>query len=290
MSPSRQSKHIPGDRLRDQAREEEAASRAVVEAQSHPAARYQLPGRGTIRQLQRALGNFGVARLVTSGIQRDGPLGGGSRRPSLLGDDAHLTLDPDIEAQMRAMEAMRGALTPEALRPNLLQLPADFLPPPGPMDAPATPAQPPLVPRGGGPAETRPASGGDVVSAIMAVPAVDAAITSLQTRALDRVQRDWRHLGTGGQVAVVSSLAVIAGSSLAGAMTDPDARNFALGQLNGRVIPVPGVGGLGVELNTKGGNVMVGLHLDIGRYLPEQLGFGPGSASPIGAPPGMPER
>jgi hypothetical protein len=49
---------------------------------------------------------------------------------------------------------------------------------------------------------------------------------------------------------------------------------------------VPGVGGLGVELNTQGDNVMVGLHLDIGRYLPESLGFGAGSPSAIGGPPG----
>ncbi len=120
----------------------------------------------------------------------------------------------------------------------------------------------------------------------MAVPAIDTAITSLQTQALDRVRRDWRNLGTGGQAVVVTSLALIGGGALTGAMTDPAARNFALSQLNGRVIPVPGVGGLGVELNTEGDNVMVGLHLDIGRYLPESLGFGPGSASAIGPPPG----
>jgi len=193
---------------------------------------------------------------------------------------------------MRAITAMQGALTPAALRPNLLQLPSNVgqPPPPGPLQGPAPPQAPPLVPRGEGPVESRAASGGDLLQAVMAVPAIDTAITNLQTQAVDRVRRDWRDLGTGGQAAVVTSLAVIGGGALGGAMTDPAARSFALSQLNGRVIPVPGVGGLGVELNTEGDNVMVGLHLDIGRYLPESLGFGPGSASPIGAPPGMPER
>jgi hypothetical protein len=244
--------------------------------------------RAGIKRLHGTLGNSGVARLVTSGIQRDGPLGG-RRRPSLLGDDMRLTLDPDIEAQMRAIQAMQTALTPAALRPNLLQLPASVTQQPaaapGPLQGPAPPQPQPLVPRGGGPAEPRAASPGDLVGAIMAVPAIDSAITNLQTQAVDRVRRDWRDLGTGGQATVITSLAVIGGGALAGVMSDAESRNFALGQLNGRVIPVPGVGGLGVELNTEGSNVMVGLHLDIGRYLPESLGFGAGSAEPIGAPP-----
>lgn len=242
--------------------------------------------RGEIKRLHKSLGNSGVARLVTSGIQRQGPLGG-QRRPSLLGDDMHLTLDPDIQAQMQAIQAMQAALTPAALRPNLLQLPSNVgqQPPPGPLQGPAPPQQPPLVPRGEGPSEPRAASAGDLVGAIMAVPAIDSAITNLQTQAVDRVRRDWRDLGTGGQATVITSLAVIGGGALAGVMTDPDARNLALSQLNGRVIPVPGIGGLGVELNTEGNNVMVGLHLDIGRYLPESLGFGPSSPSAIGAPP-----
>ena len=246
----------------------------------------RLPGREGIHQLQQSLGNIAVRRLLTGRIQRQGPFGG-RQRPSLLGgDQARLTLDPEIEAQMRAITAMRSMLSPDALRPILLQIPDDFVQPPGPLDSPPTPAAPPLVPAGAGPSEPRAASGGDVLRAVMAIPAVDTAITNLQNRAVERVQRDWRNLGTGGQVAVVSSLAVIGGGALAGAMTDPDAREFGLSQLNGRVIPVPGVGGLGVELNTKGDNIMVGLHLDIGRYLPESLGFGPGSASAIGAPPG----
>lgn len=239
-----------------------------------------LPGRARIRQLQQSLGNHGVARLLssTSRVQRQGP--------SLLDEGDQLTLDPDIMAQMRAIEALQGALTPAALRPSLLQLPDDYLPPPGPMDAPATPQSPPLVPAGNGPAQPRAASGGDLLKGVMAIPTIDTAITNLRTRAVDQVRRDWSSLSGGGQAAVVTSLTLIGGSAIAGAMTDPDARQFALNQLNGRVISVPGLSGLGVELNTEGDNVMVGLHLDVGRFLPESLGFGPGSPTAIGAPPG----
>jgi hypothetical protein len=265
----------PGTQAEAQPRHDEATP---------PQGLARLPGRHGIQQLQQSLGNFAVRRMLTTRVQRQGPFGG-RQRPSLLGGDSQLTLDPDIEAQMRAITAMRLGLSPDALRPALLQLPDNFVQPPGPLDSPPTPAAPPLVPAGAGPSAPRAASGGDVLRAVMAIPAVDTAITNLQNRAVERVQRDWRSLGTGGQVAVVSSLAVIGGGALAGAMTDPDAREFGLSQLNGRVIPVPGVGGLGVELNTQGDNVMVGLHLDIGRYLPESLGFGAGSPSAIGAPP-----
>jgi outer membrane protein OmpA-like peptidoglycan-associated protein len=68
-------------------------------------------------------------------------------------------------------------------------------------------------------------------------------------------------------------------------MTDPDARKFLIGQLNGRVLPVPGVDWLHLEVNTGGDNLMLGLHVDVGRLLPPILGFGPGSPSAIGGPP-----
>jgi hypothetical protein len=49
---------------------------------------------------------------------------------------------------------------------------------------------------------------------------------------------------------------------------------------------VPKVPGLGVQLNLSGENVIVGLHLDVGRILPAALGFGPASdTTPLGAPP-----
>ena len=234
-------------------------------------------------QLQQALGNSGVARLVSARIQRQDDSSGGRRRPSLLSD--RLTLDPEITAQIRAIEALRSALDPEVVRLNLLQIPDSAVPEPSPLDTPPSPQPEPLVPRGKGPSQPKAASSSDLLRAVVAIPAIDSAIANLRTRATEQVRRDWRSLGTGGQAAVVSSLAVIGGSTLAGAMTDPDARELALSQLNGRVIPVPGLDGLGVELNTKGDNVMLGLHLDVGRFLPESLGFGPGSAEPIGAPP-----
>jgi hypothetical protein len=120
----------------------------------------------------------------------------------------------------------------------------------------------------------------------MAVPAIANALSSLQQQGVDRVSHDFRSLRTGEQVATVSVLAVIAGTSLGGALAHADTRDFLLSQLNGRVLPVPGVAGLGVELNTEKGNVMVGFHLDVGRLLPASWGFGPADANPIGGPPG----
>ncbi len=38
--------------------------------------------------------------------------------------------------------------------------------------------------------------------------------------------------------------------------------------------------------NLSGNNIIVGLHLDVGKILPAALGFGPASATtPLGAPP-----
>ncbi len=256
--------------------------------------------------LQRSLGNAGFAKLMAAVIRRreapagimegkrEGrPLAGLSalqrqeapQSPSLLEPGAQLTLDPEIEAQMRAMQALRLTLNPTQLRPNLLQVPESLAGSPGPLDLPSLPQPQPLVPAGKGPAKPRAAEASDLLEAVMSVPAIDTAIESLRTQALDRVRTDFASLSKGGKVATVSALAVIAGGSLAGAMTDPQARRFALDQLNGRVLPVPGLQGLGVELNTQGGNIMVGLHLDVGRILPASLGFGPSSPEAIGGPP-----
>jgi hypothetical protein len=60
---------------------------------------------------------------------------------------------------------------------------------------------------------------------------------------------------------------------------------MALSQLNGRVLPVPGLNWLSLEINTGGNNLMLGGHVDIGSLLPPSLGFGPSSAQPIGGPP-----
>jgi len=200
-----------------------------------------------------------------------------------------LTLDPELMAQMRAMQLVNQLLDPAALRPNLFDLPASLVASPEPdiFSGPATPTAKPLVPRGRGPARPRRAEASDVLEAVMALPAVDSALTRLQTMARQRVSGFYQGLSKGEKAAAISTVAVVGAGALAGIAGNPDARSFALDQLNGRVLPVPGVDGLGVELNTEGDNVMVGFHLDIGALLPASLGFGASEASPIGAPPAM---
>jgi hypothetical protein len=209
-------------------------------------------------------------------------LGSFGQSPS-LGSELHL--DPSIEAQMRALALMQQ-LDPTAIRTALLQIDPNSLTQPNPVltPAPSAPAEP-TVPAGAGPAELRAATGGDFMRAIMASPAIDQVATTLQERALGQVRRDWNRLSTGEQIATVSAGVVIGGGALAGAMSDPSARRFMLDQLNGRVLPVPGVTGLSVELNTERDNLMLGLHLDVGAFLPESWGFGPSSPSAIGGPP-----
>jgi hypothetical protein len=209
--------------------------------------------------------------------------GGFGSRPSLLPE---LQLDPGIQAQMRAIQLMMEQLDPARIRPRLLELDPGSITTPSPALTPTAPAtETPLVPAGAGPSRPREASGSDVVEAVMGLPAIEQALTTLQTRAVDQLRHDWGRLSTGERVAAVTAAVLVGGGALAGAMTNPEGREFVLGQLNGRVLPVPGVTGLSVELNTAGENLMVGLHLDVGSLLPEWMGFGPSSPSAIGAPP-----
>jgi hypothetical protein len=251
-------------------------------------------------------------------VQRDGPAT--LQPPSLLqqpnpadryrlGGEYQLQLDPALLASMR--QFIDQQLDPAQVRPALAQVnlaaPAPNAPAgapasptaaspaatpgagqgatPGPAATPPAPAPAPAVPAGKGPDKPRPASPGDIAKAIMAVPAIDQAIGRLRTDATERVTRDWSRLNTGERAGVVTSLAVIGLGTIGGIASDPEAREFALAQLNGRPIPVPGLNWMHVELNTAGENVMVGFHVDVGRLLPPSLGFGPGSPNAIGGPP-----
>lgn len=262
-----------------------------------------------ISRLQQARGNAYVQRLVATlapsrgrpaVVQRDGE-GDSSESgfrlptPSLLrpaGADPSLSseyqlhLDPGIGAQMRAIQLAQQLLDPTAVRAALLRIePGATSTAPNPFAGPSVPAAEPLVPRGEGPETARAAGAGDALRAVMAVPSIDRAITSLQDLVLDRVRSDYRRLSTGERIAAISASVLIGGTAIAGIASSPDARRFALDQLNGRVFPVPGVSGLSVELNTERNGVMVGLHLDVGALLPRSLGFGPSSPTPIGGPP-----
>ncbi|BAY07540.1 eCIS core domain-containing protein [Calothrix sp. NIES-2098] len=206
-----------------------------------------------------------------------------------LGMDMHLQLDPQLQAM--AMQYIQQQLDPATVLPALNQIDLGVLPnqtSPNTLNPFATPTPPPaspVVPAGKGPETPRTATAGDLLSAIMAVPGIDRALTSLQTQASDRISQDWGRLRTGEQVAVVSTTVLIGAGALAGVLSDPNARQFALDKLNGKTIPVPGLKWLRLEMNTGGDNLMLGMHVDVGRLLPPSLGFGPSSPSAIGRPP-----
>lgn len=205
-----------------------------------------------------------------------------------LGMDTTLRLDPEIQAKMT--QYVQQQLDPANLRGALSQIQLESLPTaaPGAVTTPAT-ASPgasgaaPTVPAG--PDTPRTATAGDLMGAVLAVPAIDSALTTLQSQALDRVSHDWRNLGTGGQIATVSTLAVIGLGALGGAMSDPAARQLLVDQLNGRTVPVPGLNWMRLEVNTSADNLMLGMHVDVGQLLPASWGFGPSSPSAIGGPP-----
>jgi hypothetical protein len=213
-----------------------------------------------------------------------------------LGQNFQLHLDPQIQAM--AFQHVQQQMEPATIRAALSQvnlgltaLPAPSAsgptatPTPNPFATPSPSPAAPLVPRGAGPDTPRPATAGDLMSALLAVPAIDTWIMSLKTRATEQMMRDWRRLSTGEQVGAVSSAVAIGAGVLAGILSDPNTREMALSQLNGRVLPVPGLNWLSLEINTGGNNLMLGGHVDIGSLLPPSLGFGPSSAQPIGGPP-----
>ena len=241
------------------------------------------PGAAAVLRLQQTAGNAAVTALVQRQEAGGGVSLGGTRRsgPSPLGGEG-LHLDPAIEAEMRRIELerrFRELLEPGSIRSALrtahrprLRPPARpaWLPPPGGTPAPEPE---PLVPRGAGPETPRAASPGDLLGAVMAVPAVDGALTRLRTQATDRLASDWRGLSGGGKAAVVTSLVTIGGGALAGALASPDSRDFLLEQLNGRDLPVPGIEGLSVQFSTQRDNVGVMFTFDVGRHLPASIGF-----------------
>jgi hypothetical protein len=196
--------------------------------------------------------------------------------------DYRLKLDPAFDPQFQAMvtQRMYQSLAPVVIRPLLQQVP--FVLPPTPnniFSTPPIPAQVPLVPRGAGPDTPKTASASDLLDAVLKIPSIDQAVTTLRDRALITVSRDWRQLSTPAKIGVVSTGVLIAAPTLAGIISDPSARRMALDQLSGKVIPVPGVNWLSVETNLKENNLMFGLHVDVGRLLPPILGFGPSSPS-----------
>jgi hypothetical protein len=248
----------------------------------------------SLTALQRQAGNRAVSSLFARSrqaqVQRQ-PL---SARQA-QNDSYRLHLDPEIEAQIRAINAMNAMIAPEPVKAGLLDLTLPAAPfTPGPPRAstppvPSPPARAPATPTGPAPGTglmgPRAGTGGDVWKAILAEPSLGPAITALGDQAAAKAKAQWDQLSTGGAAAVVTGSIVVGGGAIAGVLANPDARQWITSTLNDKIIPVPKVPGLGVQLNLSGENVIVGLHLDVGQVLPKALGFGPAAATtPLGTP------
>lgn len=119
------------------------------------------------------------------------------------------------------------------------------------MSQPLTPTRP-LVPRGRGPTTARPAQVTDLLRAIWAIPSVAQASEQLLNNASLQLRRDWNRLSGGERALVISSGAVLFGSSLTAVLSNNEGRAFVLDLIVDRDIPVPGLTGLTVQINRRG--------------------------------------
>jgi hypothetical protein len=90
------------------------------------------------------------------------------------------------------------------------------------------------------------------MKAIWGVPIVQDTTTRLLDQVSDRARRDWRNASTGEQALFITSSAVIAGGSLAGLLSNKQARTDTFKFVVDKDIPVPGVDGLTVRLKPRG--------------------------------------
>ena len=220
------------------------------------------------------------------------PVGGA--RPGLRPEAApQLQLSPEFQAM--ALQHIQRQLDPAFLASVLsrarLGTPPPIalgLPPAGPtygppapagagQGLPAVPTPPAPQPYDGDPG-LREGGGvsGDLVDALKATPEVQQMLGGLAARAGEQ----WSRLGPTGKVGVVSGGVAIVGGVVGGILADPGRRQWAIEQLNGHVLPVPGVDWLHIEVNADPAKLFVGAHVDVGALLPPSWGFGPSPWSP----------
>jgi hypothetical protein len=187
-----------------------------------------------------------------------GTSGFGWQRPKLKLLDGELTLDPKIEAQIRALqwEIDNGGVHKRLLQPNFAQFTQSHLD--WVLRQPLPKPKPPLVPAGKGPATPKPAEFADLGKAIWAVPAFKLAVTRLGDNLTNDFRRGWRQSGAGEKTAIITTGVLIAGGALAGALINPDSRLQLLTFADGKSIPVPGVDGLSFKLARRGSSISGG--------------------------------
>lgn len=191
--------------------------------------------------------------------------------------DLQLSLDPLISMEIEVMRRMRQIFSPDFVSRSLSEL--DF-------STVMTPTQPwlpsggdsseesqPLVPRGSGPSTPRAGSAGDVLRAVLKIPAVSTALDRVRDQAVGGVRRDWRRLSTGEQALIITQTALIGGGALTGIFANDSSRSAVLGLIQDRDLPVPGVEGFTFRFNATGPNRSVGFTLNVGQFLPSSFGF-----------------
>lgn len=237
--------------------------------------------------------------LTLPPLARPQPFGAKKDGTGLLGNAPQLTLDPQIQLYL-IEKLFADRLTPFDLRATLraallnpstgkpdLRLPGLDLPPPRPQTGPATaPGSPPRTTPPGPPTrepETpRPGEAGDVIDAATAV--AEPVLAPLKAQLFSQLKQGWGSFSTVERVGVVSFGVGTISLAGIGALGNPGARSFLLDKLNGAVIPLPGASWLGLETHIDAQYLFFGAHLDVGRLLPEAMGFGPAEFNSITAP------
>jgi hypothetical protein len=285
----------------DSAEEREADAVARTVTSQHPSASIEQTAANT---LQRQGPEDDERRLRqpearSSQFQLQEPALGqglGFRQPRLGLSVPQLRIDPQIEAQIRAIQFMRGLisidnitqsvralngvnltspvaplgspnLVPPVTQPSATQSGASLG-----LNLPSLPQPAPLVPRGAGPETPRTANMGDLLKAILQIPAVQSGVTALQTEAERQLRTNWDSLSTGERVLVITHGVILGGGALAGVLSNPQGRQFLLDQVQGRTIPIPGLP-MTFQFNLTGPDQRVQIGLDVGSLLPPQLGF-----------------
>jgi hypothetical protein len=216
-------------------------------------------------------------RAHAAAIQRQAAGGEEEKKPADEGTaPATAAPQPDPEIEARAFELRATSLLdPAYMRASLLRLDLDSLmrvtPPPWASPMPTDEGKP-AVPAGKGPDEPRRAGAGDLLKAVMKVPAVDEALTRLQQDAGQQARTAWRGLSGGEKALVITQSALIGGGTVAGILTQPDARQFTLDLLQNRLLPT-GVPGLQFQFNLTGADQRIQFQLNVGSLLPKRLGF-----------------
>jgi outer membrane protein OmpA-like peptidoglycan-associated protein len=171
---------------------------------------------------------------------------------------------PDREPRNRRVEA-RFEQTPSAFQPpgtpHFTPFDASKVPMPPPRPpiilppSPAVPTKPAGPPTPGMQSETRPGTAGDVVKALLALPVVKAKIEEVKNLAAS----DLAKLKPGEKIATATVGGAVVAGAIAGVISDPEARRFALDAIDGLEVPVPGVEALKLQVKTKdsGGVVTV---------------------------------